>query len=108
MNTSELVESMGIGPHLKGHAYTEFALDKMAKEQLPVVMGKVYEEVATKFNSKYTRVERAIRHAIDIAWCKQCDIHAVFKEKPTNTEFLHKLAKMMQQGRVVASNGRAS
>ena len=66
-------------------------------ELLGAVTKELYPSIAKKFNTTPSRVERAIRHAIEVAWSrgKMETIHALFgytvsggKGKPTNSEFI--------------------
>lgn len=96
---SEIFIAIGIPPHIKGYAYLREGI-KMTMER-PYVINSVtkelYPSIAKKFTSTPSKVERAIRHAIEVAWNRgRIDaINAIFgsriylgTEKPTNSEFI--------------------
>jgi len=96
---SEIFISIGIPPHIKGYAYLRDAI-KMTVEK-PYVINSVtkelYPSVARLHETSASKVERAIRHAIEVAWNRgRIDaINAIFgtrvylgSEKPTNSEFI--------------------
>ena len=96
---SEIFISIGIPPHIKGYAYLREGI-KMTIER-PYVINSVtkelYPSIAKKFSTSASKVERAIRHAIEVAWNRgRIDaINAIFgariylgTEKPTNSEFV--------------------
>lgn len=96
---SEIFISIGIPPHIKGYAYLREGI-KMTIES-PYIINSVtkelYPSIAKKFSTTASKVERAIRHAIEVAWNRgRIDaINAIFgariylgTEKPTNSEFI--------------------
>lgn len=96
---SEIFISIGIPPHIKGYGYLREGI-KMTVER-PYVINSVtkelYPSIAKKFGTTASKVERAIRHAIEVAWNRgRIDaINAIFgariylgSEKPTNSEFV--------------------
>ncbi len=96
---SEIFISIGIPPHIKGYSYLREGI-KLTIEQ-PYVINSVtkelYPSIAAKFKTTASKVERAIRHAIEVAWNRgRIDaINAIFgariylgSEKPTNSEFI--------------------
>lgn len=96
---SEIFISIGIPPHIKGYAYLREGI-KMTIEQ-PYIINSVtkelYPAIAKKFSTTASKVERAVRHAIEVAWNRgRIDaINAIFgariylgTEKPTNSEFI--------------------
>lgn len=96
---SEIFISIGIPPHIKGYGYLREGI-KMTIEQ-PYIINSVtkelYPSIAKKFSTTSSKVERAIRHAIEVAWNRgRIDaINAIFgariylgTEKPTNSEFI--------------------
>lgn len=96
---SNIFISIGIPPHIKGYSYLREGI-KMAVEQPDVInnVTKVlYPKIGEKYNTTASKVERAIRHAIEVAWNRgRIDvINAIFgarvyigSEKPTNSEFI--------------------
>lgn len=96
---SEIFISIGIPPHIKGYGYLREGI-KMTIES-PYVINSVtkelYPTIAKRFSTTSSKVERAIRHAIEVAWNRgRIDaINAIFgsriylgSEKPTNSEFI--------------------
>ena len=96
---SNIFISIGIPPHIKGYAYLREGI-KMAVED-PHVINNVtkglYPVIGEKFQTTASKVERAIRHAIEVAWNRgRIDaVNAIFgarvyigTEKPTNSEFI--------------------
>lgn len=96
---SEIFISIGIPPHIKGYSYLREGI-KMTIEK-PYIINSVtkelYPAIAARFETTASKVERAIRHAIEVAWNRgRIDaINAIFgarlylgTEKPTNSEFI--------------------
>ncbi len=96
---SEIFISIGIPPHIKGYGYLREGI-KMTIEN-PYIINSVtkelYPSIAKKFDTSASKVERAIRHAIEVAWNRGRieAINAIFgariylgTEKPTNSEFI--------------------
>ena len=96
---SEIFMSIGIPPHIKGYGYLREGI-KMTIEK-PYIINSVtkelYPTIAKRFSTSPSKVERAIRHAIEVAWNRgRIDaINAIFgariylgAEKPTNSEFI--------------------
>ena len=96
---SEIFISIGIPPHIKGYSYLREGI-KMTIER-PYIINSVtkelYPAIAKKFSTTPSKVERAIRHAIEVAWNRgRIDaINVIFgariylgAEKPTNSEFI--------------------
>ncbi len=96
---SNIFISIGIPPHIKGYAYLREGI-KMAIENPSLINNitkELYPDIAAKFSTSASKVERAIRHAIEVAWNRgRVDaINAIFgvrvyigSEKPTNSEFI--------------------
>lgn len=96
---TEIFMAIGVPPHIKGYAYMREAI-KMMVEKPSVISGitkELYPTIAKKFGTTASKVERAIRHAIEVAWNRgRIDaINAIFGariylgvEKPTNSEFI--------------------
>ncbi len=96
---TDIFISIGIPPHIKGYQYLREGI-KMAIAD-PKVINHVtkglYPVIGEKFQTSASKVERAIRHAIEVAWNRgRVDaINAIFgarvyigTEKPTNSEFI--------------------
>lgn len=96
---SEIFIAIGIPPHIKGYSYLREGI-KMTIEHPYIINGvtkELYPSIAKKFSTTSSKVERAIRHAIEVAWNRgRIDaINAIFgtriylgAEKPTNSEFI--------------------
>ncbi|MGN0814151.1 MAG: sporulation transcription factor Spo0A [Candidatus Coproplasma sp.] len=96
---SNIFISIGIPPHIKGYQYLREGI-KMAIENPSIINNvtkELYPNIAVKFETTASKVERAIRHAIEVAWNRgRVDaINAIFgvrvyigSERPTNSEFI--------------------
>lgn len=96
---TEFIHDMGVPAHIKGYQYLREAIlmSVLDMDMLNSVTKILYPEVAKKFHTTPSRVERAIRHAIEVAWSrgKVETIEEMFgytvsqgKGKPTNSEFI--------------------
>ena len=98
--------SVGIPAHIKGYQFLREAI-KMSIENPEIINSitkRLYPEVAEKFDTTASKVERAIRHAIEVAWNKGKieNINHLFgikvytsNDKPTNGEFIALVADKM-------------
>ena len=102
--------TVGIPAHIKGYQFLREAI-KLAMENPDIINSitkKLYPSIAERFETSASKVERAIRHAIEVAWNrgKIENINNVFgltvysnNEKPTNGEFIALVAdKMLIEG----------
>lgn len=102
--------TVGIPAHIKGYQFLREAI-KMAIESPEIINSitkRLYPSIASKFETSASKVERAIRHAIEVAWNrgKIENINNLFgirvygnNEKPTNGEFIALVAdKMLIEG----------
>ncbi len=98
-DVTQLLHGIGIPAHIKGYQYLRDAIiiSVEEKEMLVSVTKVLYPAIAKKHGTTASRVERAIRHAIEVAWSRgQLEmIHEIFgytvnsgKGKPTNSEFI--------------------
>ena len=107
---SNIFITVGIPAHIKGYQFLREAI-KMAidtPEIINSITKKLYPAIAEKFETSASKVERAIRHAIEVAWNrgKIENINSIFglkvytsNEKPTNGEFIALVAdKMILEG----------
>lgn len=96
---TEIIHDVGVPAHIKGYQYLREAIiiSVLDMDMLNSVTKVLYPEVAKKFKTTPSRVERAIRHAIEVAWSrgKVDTIEELFgytvsigKGKPTNSEFI--------------------
>lgn len=104
---TSVIHEIGVPAHIKGYQYLREAII-IAVEDMEVInaVTKVlYPEVARRFDTTASRVERAIRHAIEVAWDRG-DIETLqkyfgytvsnAKGKPTNSEFIAMIADRLQ------------
>ena len=96
---SNIFISIGIPPHIKGYQYLREGI-KMAIENPSIINNvtkELYPNIGKKFDTSASKVERAIRHAIEVAWNRgRVDaINAIFgvrvyigSDRPTNSEFI--------------------
>ena len=100
---TRIIHQVGIPAHIKGYQYLRCAIIMVVKDNRVIgeVTKTLYPGVAKAFNTTSSRVERAIRHAIEVAWDRgDVDvIHSYFgytvqnsKGKPTNSEFIAMIA----------------
>ena len=106
-STKSLLKKCGIPPHLLGYEYAGAAIELIHADRkyLHSVTTSLYPRIAKKFNTTPSRVERAIRHAIEVAFTNNIspdNIEEVFGNtislevgKPTNAQFLATLADML-------------
>ena len=104
---TKMLHELGIPSHIKGYQYIREAVNIIFEN--PSVIGgitkELYPELAKKFNTTTSRVERAIRHAIEVSWNRgNLDfMEEIFgysvdidKAKPTNSEFMVTIADKLR------------
>lgn len=103
VKVSELLHNLGIPSHIRGYKYIrEGVMILYTSNNLVTMVTKdIYPEIAERFETTSSRVERAIRHAIEISWIRG-DLKLmdelfgnsidVERSKPTNSEFLTTIA----------------
>lgn len=102
-DVTDIIHEIGVPAHIKGYQYLREAiiLSVQDVEMLNSITKVLYPTVAKKNQTTPSRVERAIRHAIEVAWNrgKMDTIDALFgytihtgKGKPTNSEFIALIA----------------
>lgn len=100
---SKLLHDLGMPSHIKGYQYIRDAIILMHNDShyFSGITKQLYPEIALKYNTTSSRVERAIRHAIEVSWSRgDYDLmdeifgHSVDfdRAKPTNSEFLATIA----------------
>lgn len=98
-DVTNMIHEIGVPAHIKGYQYLRDAIAiSVDEEEILISVTKVlYPTIAKRHNTTSSRVERAIRHAIEVAWTRgRLDtIHELFgytinngKGKPTNSEFI--------------------
>ena len=104
---SKLLHSLGMPSHIKGYQYIRESIFMMYHhpDMLGGITKEIYPEIADKFDTTASRVERAIRHAIEVSWDRgDYDLmeeifgHSVDydRAKPTNSEFIATLADKLR------------
>ena len=104
---TNIIHEIGVPAHIKGYLYLREAIGMVVEniEYLSAVTKELYPNIAQKFNTTPSRVERAIRHAIEVAWSrgKIDTINRLFgytvhngKGKPTNSEFIAMVADKLR------------
>lgn len=96
---TNIIHDIGVPAHIKGYQYLREAIILVVKDIDVVnqITKQLYPSIARKFNTTPSRVERAIRHAIEVAWGRgqTAVVENIFgytvsamKGKPTNSEFI--------------------
>ena len=104
---TNIIHEIGVPAHIKGYMYLREAITMVVNdmELLSAVTKELYPSIAKKYNTTASRVERAIRHAIEVAWGRgQVEaINKLFgytinieKGKPTNSEFIAIIADKLR------------
>ena len=104
---TNIIHEIGVPAHIKGYLYLREGITMVVEniELLSAVTKELYPSIAKKFNTTPSRVERAIRHAIEVAWSrgKVDTINKLFgytvhndKGKPTNSEFIAMVADKLR------------
>lgn len=104
---TNIIHEIGVPAHIKGYLYLREAIKMVIDnvELLGAVTKELYPSIAKNFNTTPSRVERAIRHAIEVAWSrgKVDTINQLFgytvhttKGKPTNSEFIAMIADKLR------------
>ena len=107
ISITKMLHSLGMPSHIKGYQYIREGIIMIYNN--PEIIGgitkELYPDVASKYNTTVSRVERAIRHAIEVSWNRgNWDLmeeifgHSVDidKAKPTNSEFIVTIADKLR------------
>lgn len=107
ISITKLLHELGMPSHIKGYEYIREGI--LILYDNPEIVGgitkELYPEIASKFNTSVSRVERAIRHAIEVSWNRgNIDLmeeifgHSVDydRAKPTNSEFIVTVADKLK------------
>ncbi|MDE7009557.1 MAG: sporulation transcription factor Spo0A, partial [Lachnospiraceae bacterium] len=102
-DVTDMIHEIGVPAHIKGYQYLREAIIMSVED--PEMLGSItkvlYPTIARKYQTTSSRVERAIRHAIEVAWNRgrMETLDAMFgytintgKGKPTNSEFIALIA----------------
>ena len=103
VRVTQMIHDVGVPAHIKGYQYIREAIMLAVNDEAIINSSTktLYPTLSEKFNTTPSRVERAIRHAIEVAWNRgQIEMHEkIFgytvnsnKGKPTNSEFIAMIA----------------
>ena len=104
---TNVIHEVGVPAHIKGYQYLREAIMMVVNDIdiINQITKQLYPEIALKYTTTPSRVERAIRHAIEVAWGRgQTDVvESIFgytvsaaKGKPTNSEFIAMIADKLR------------
>lgn len=107
ISVTKILHELGVPSHIKGYQYIREGILLLYNnpEMIGGITKELYPEIADKFNTTVSRVERAIRHAIEVSWNRgDWDLmeeifgHSVDidKAKPTNSEFIVTVADKLR------------
>lgn len=107
VETTNIIHQLGVPAHIKGYLYLREAILMVVEdiELLGAVTKELYPLIGEKYNTTASRVERAIRHAIEVAWGRGNveEINNLFgytidleRGKPTNSEFIAMIADKLR------------
>lgn len=102
-DVTDMIHEIGVPAHIKGYQYLREAIMMSVEDtsMLSSITKVLYPTIAKKFQTTPSRVERAIRHAIEVAWSRgrMETLDSLFgytvntgKGKPTNSEFIALIA----------------
>lgn len=102
-DVTDMIHEIGVPAHIKGYQYLREAIMMSVEDQSMIssITKILYPTIAKRFQTTPSRVERAIRHAIEVAWSRgrMETLDALFgytvdtgKGKPTNSEFIALIA----------------
>lgn len=103
----EALLELGVPDHLIGHPHLTHAIELVVEDPFRIndITKGLYPALAKDFNSTPSRVERSIRHAIEVCWTRgDIDVLTEYfgntvdpcKGKPTNSEFIARLANVIR------------
>ena len=104
---TNVIHEIGVPAHIKGYQYLREAIMMVVSDIdiINQITKQLYPEIAHKYHTTPSRVERAIRHAIEVAWGRgqQDIVESIFgytvsasKGKPTNSEFIAMIADKLR------------
>lgn len=104
---TNVIHEVGVPAHIKGYQYLREAIMMVIKDTdvINQITKQLYPEIAGRYKTTPSRVERAIRHAIEVAWGRgQTEaVESIFgytvsaqKGKPTNSEFIAMIADKLR------------
>ena len=113
VEVTSILHQMGVPAHIKGYQYLRDAIVFVIEDVnlLGAVTKELYPMIAEKYNTTASRVERAIRHGIELAWDRG-NIELMNKYfgytidvergKPTNSEFIAMIADKLRMANRLA------
>lgn len=104
---TNVIHEVGVPAHIKGYQYLREAIMMVVNniDIINQITKQLYPDIAVKYHTTPSRVERAIRHAIEVAWARgQAEtVENIFgytisaaKGKPTNSEFIAMIADKLR------------
>ena len=107
ISVTKILHDLGVPSHIKGYQYIREGIILLYNnpDMIGGITKELYPEIASKFDTTVSRVERAIRHAIEVSWNRgDWDLmeeifgHSVDidKAKPTNSEFIVTVADKLR------------
>lgn len=107
IKVTNIIHEIGVPAHIKGYQYLRDGIIMVVNniEVINQITKQLYPDLAKKYKTTPSRVERAIRHAIEVAWNRgQIEtVEAIFgytvnsnKGKPTNSEFIAMIADKLR------------
>lgn len=107
LTVTDIIHEVGVPAHIKGYHYVRDAIIMAVEdpEIINAVTKRLYPIIAQKYSTTASRVERAIRHAIEVAWDRgDLDVlNSYFgftvnnqRGKPTNSEFIAMIADKLR------------
>ena len=109
LEISQILHNLAIPSHIRGYKYIRDGIMIIYNnESVSLITKEIYPQIASKYETTPSRVERAIRHAIEVSWIRgdlalmedlfgfsvSCD-----KAKPTNSEFLSTIADRIKMNK---------
>ena len=110
LTVTEILHQIGVPAHIKGYYYLRSSIKMVVEDQsiLSAITKRLYPDVAKEFGTTASRVERAIRHAIEVAWDRgNVEVLEQYfgytinssRGKPTNSEFVAMIADKINMSR---------
>ena len=110
LTVTEILHQIGVPAHIKGYYYLRSSIKMVVEDQtiLSAITKRLYPDVARESGTTASRVERAIRHAIEVAWDRgNVEVLEQYfgytinssRGKPTNSEFIAMIADKINMNR---------
>lgn len=107
ISITKMLHELGMPSHIKGYQYIREGIDMIYNnpDMIGGITKEMYPDIASKYDTTVSRVERAIRHAIEVSWnrgnwdfMEEVFGHSVDidKAKPTNSEFIVTIADKLR------------